>query len=384
MFKLDKSAIINNSGNTLSNSSLPKIIRISQFSKEWAEKLQYEEDYGQRFVTGSMGNEQFEFFIDCRHTPLSKDLEPTNIKAINEKLRSQKNPTILKDQLEDMFYILEMADYGRQSMSPRYRDFIPHIYYDGKKIPQRFIGMIKYYLTGSAYILIDKTCDIITSPVDTSKIKIIIYQKNNIENSFSRSLNLMKESDNKKMISKAYIDEDITEYTFIDNNGNNIITDLDAGFISELTVKNNGNIIEKQYENDSDKEYDDYFKASYLKDYLPIEDTDLNSDEEFLRKADDDYMIEYISMDIISAIKSKENNYDALYRKVIEVVEGDNRILKLSDTTLDTLKSDIGISNPEEIDLFTSDGKKLIYLKDYYYNERRYYFFFWRNSWGRN
>jgi len=81
-------------------------------------------------------------------------------------------------------------------MSPFYRDFIPHVYINEKKVWQKYVGMIKCYSKKLAFILIDKNNNLNINEIETSgndpdRIVIRICFKNNIENSSDSNTNIL-------------------------------------------------------------------------------------------------------------------------------------------------------------------------------------------------
>ena len=123
--------------------SLPVIIKMCQYNnnesllKALLDKLKNKDDKDKYTGFGNFGNLKFDFSIDCVHRPLKitgDDLncESKNMQWINSVCQHSKFPTFRRSDLEDKFWILQIPDYGHQSVSAFYRDFVLHVYFDGK------------------------------------------------------------------------------------------------------------------------------------------------------------------------------------------------------------------------------------------------------------
>ena len=155
--------------------SLPVIIKMCQYNNNQSlldallDKFKNKDE--KKYTSfGNFGNLKFDFSIDCVHRPLKIDeengrevdinYESENMQWINSICHHSKFPTFRRDDLEKRFWILQIPDYGHQSMSAFYRDFVPHVYFDGKKVWQKYVGMIRQYSQRAAYILIDREANI--------------------------------------------------------------------------------------------------------------------------------------------------------------------------------------------------------------------------------
>ena len=153
--------------------SLPVIIKMCQYNNNQSllDALIKKKNSNDKYTGfGNFGNLKFDFSIDCAHRPLKIDeengkeidinYESENMQWINSICHHSKFPTFRRDDLEKRFWILQIPDYGHQSMSAFYRDFVPHVYFDGKKVWQKYVGMIRQYSQRAAYILIDREANI--------------------------------------------------------------------------------------------------------------------------------------------------------------------------------------------------------------------------------
>lgn len=141
------------------NSSLPEFIRYFQYNNENSNPYSDANNNN-----GSIGKGSFAYLIDCMHKCLSTSSEKDTLKNethafrdLINTLRQYRSPIISKDFLFKNFVILEIPDYSHEAMSQGMNDFVVYVFTkDGKKIPQRYIGLIKEYSSRICFVLIDK------------------------------------------------------------------------------------------------------------------------------------------------------------------------------------------------------------------------------------
>lgn len=246
------------------NISMPEIVRLGQYTKEIIQRDEYNkkkikspkdfligeilsDETNKKEIgyigNGAMGNSTFDFSVDCRHWSIPYDNETKNFKWINENLRSRYYPTFRKRDILSRFYIIEISDYGNQSLSHGYRDFVPHIYFNGKKLWNRYVGLIRHYSNHSVYILIDKNENNLSIPDFSTetikKIDIRICFKNNIEIS---PLNFNEETPLLEWVNtdteKEYVDKTDFEFNEIKKTFTNLnISDYDFYFFKSSEGK---------------------------------------------------------------------------------------------------------------------------------------------------
>jgi hypothetical protein len=114
-----------------------------------------------------------------------------NFAILKNICTNMRDPTISKDWIFNNFYVFEIPDYGNQSMSKTFVDFVPQCFYDPEhldapttcvKIKSSYIGMIRSYTQKTAYVLIDKS-KYTAYPLSTIIIRCVF--KNNLENNYS-------------------------------------------------------------------------------------------------------------------------------------------------------------------------------------------------------
>jgi len=110
------------------------------------------------------------FFINFdQDSDVQNEAETDSFEYIRLILEGRKR-RLSKEYLVDNFWIYNITDYGHQSLSPGFDDFIAIIYdINGYKIPQRFTAYIRNYTTKELFILIRKDINTL-SPVGTISI----------------------------------------------------------------------------------------------------------------------------------------------------------------------------------------------------------------------
>lgn len=148
--------------------SLPVAISLVEYSsnlgneKSTLECLRNDDDHnGDGHNKGTLGNMFLSYSIDCKHGIINRKEgtdEILKFKYIEDKIKSMKCPTFSRRFLTDNFFIYEIPDYSRQAMTPGFSDMVVVIYTtEGRKVPQRYIGMIKSYTQEMCYVLVDKS-----------------------------------------------------------------------------------------------------------------------------------------------------------------------------------------------------------------------------------
>lgn len=134
-----------------SESSLPFFIKLNQYGTTMNQTV-----IG--VTNGRMGNNNFDFSVDMY--TIDGSVLSTNLKWLHETIfrdtSSNINITLTKKDIFERFIVLEIADFGSQSMSAFFRNFLPQIFLNGLKIWQKDIAIIKHYSKKIAYILIDR------------------------------------------------------------------------------------------------------------------------------------------------------------------------------------------------------------------------------------
>lgn len=142
--------------------SLPVAINLVEYSsnlgneKSTLECLRNDDDHNK----GTLGNMFLSYSIDCKHGIINRKegVDELKFKYIEDKITSMKCPTFSRRFLADNFFIYEIPDYSRQAMTPGFSDMVVVIYTtEGRKVPQRYIGMIKSYTQAMCYVLVDKS-----------------------------------------------------------------------------------------------------------------------------------------------------------------------------------------------------------------------------------
>ena len=124
-------------------------------------------DNGSNFNTyvqaGTIGNLNLAYSIEIpnsgirRITPQTADpFMTTNFASVKTTLNSYNTPIFARSFLINNFYIIKISDFGNQSLSFDSFDFFVKVYYEGRKIPQFRVGLIRRFASKEAFILIDK------------------------------------------------------------------------------------------------------------------------------------------------------------------------------------------------------------------------------------
>jgi len=342
--------------------SLPPIIKLTQYSSKLAvsyvENISNIKGYDR---VGNIGNGYFDFSLDFFHP--SEEINnlvadesngiklPQNINFINKLITNTKFPILRKtEDIDNRFYVIEIPDYGCQSMSPFYRDFVPQVYVNGYKVWQLYIGMIRQYSTKKAFICIDKNSNVAQLSGTNDEIIIRICFKNNIENIFDdqNSLTLTSSYAEKKLVLTAD-----TNFIFISKNNikdfqlfnNNTLVPNDLYFykIEEVLNSSSSDVARQTTDSEDGESSSDYFKQAFINDYQS------KTKEAYYRPE----AIVRITITLNSeaniegtwTLKSKQNNLMAYY----------------TDKILDAIPI-FSITNFEDINIFNSNGEKLSVL----------------------
>jgi hypothetical protein len=111
------------------------------------------------------------FFNEASVPGSNVENEPESItfRYVKTVLEERKR-RLSKEFILENFWVYNITDYGHQSLSPGFDDFIAIIYdINGYKIPQRFTAYIRNYTTKELFILIRKDINTL-SPVGTISI----------------------------------------------------------------------------------------------------------------------------------------------------------------------------------------------------------------------
>ena len=123
----------------------------------------------------------FDFTMDFTCAPITIGGSDDPFMDINKILELKTSPTFTNSYFAKNFILLEITDYGHQAMSPGFRDFVPQVFVNGKKIWQKYIGIIRQYSKHSAYLVISKNNNLGLTEITKENVKIRIVFKNNIE-----------------------------------------------------------------------------------------------------------------------------------------------------------------------------------------------------------
>lgn len=112
---------------------------------------------------GTIGNLNLAYSIEIPNSGVrhitSQTADPfmtTNFASVRTTLNSYNTPIFARSFLINNFYIIKISDFGNQSLSFDSFDFFVKVYYEGRKIPQFRIGLIRRFASKEAFILIDK------------------------------------------------------------------------------------------------------------------------------------------------------------------------------------------------------------------------------------
>lgn len=316
---------------------------------------------------GTIGKGYYDFTMDFTCRPIDPGSDEDCFYNINKSLEQLTLPTFSRSYfLDNRYIILQITDYGHQAMSPGFRDFVPMVFVDGKKIWQKYIGIIRQYSQRKAFIVIhpDNNLKDIAN-LKSAPIEIKIFFKNNIEvtkNSLSSIEGELstKDTNNLKTVFNFTIsDKDRFLHTNLDDY--DIMVDDEVILKTEyLTYEyNNGlNSIEKQSGGDNHKEY---FRQSYIMDYAS------GSDKEYKRNLGGSYLTLTFSKGFYNfnsstqlKLVSKQNSYNACYGKSMDDLKftsiADLKVFDKSGKRILT----IGENNTEDLEFipdFTSKQK---------------------------
>lgn len=112
---------------------------------------------------GTIGNLNLAYSIEIPNSGI-RDITPqtadpfmtTNFASVKTTLNSYNMPIFARSFLINNFYIIKISDFGNQSLSFDSFDFFVKVYYEGRKIPQFRVGLIRRFTSKEAFILIDK------------------------------------------------------------------------------------------------------------------------------------------------------------------------------------------------------------------------------------
>lgn len=112
---------------------------------------------------GTIGNLNLAYSIEIPNSGIrritSQTADPfmtTNFASVKTTLNSYHTPIFARSFLINNFYNIKISDFGNQSLSFDSFDFFVKVYYEGRKIPQFRVGLIRRFASKEAFILIDK------------------------------------------------------------------------------------------------------------------------------------------------------------------------------------------------------------------------------------
>lgn len=112
---------------------------------------------------GTIGNLNLAYSIEIPNSGIrritSQTADPfmtTNFASVKTTLNWYNTPIFARSFLINNFYIIKISDFGNQSLSFDSFDFFVKVYYEGRKIPQFRVGLIRRFASKEAFILIDK------------------------------------------------------------------------------------------------------------------------------------------------------------------------------------------------------------------------------------
>ena len=141
------------------NAGLPLSIICNQYGIN-ADNGSNDDTYVQ---AGTIGNLNLAYSIEIPNSGIrqitSQTADPlmtTNFASVKTTLNSYNMPIFARSFLINNFYIIKISDFGNQSLSFDSFDFFVKVYYEGRKIPQFRVGLIRRFASKEAFILIDK------------------------------------------------------------------------------------------------------------------------------------------------------------------------------------------------------------------------------------
>lgn len=112
---------------------------------------------------GTIGNLNLAYSIEIPNSGIRRITQQTadpfmttNFASVKTTLNSYNTPIFARSFLINNFYIIKISDFGNQSLSFDSFDFFVKVYYEGRKIPQFRVGLIRRFASKEAFILIDK------------------------------------------------------------------------------------------------------------------------------------------------------------------------------------------------------------------------------------
>lgn len=342
--------------------SLPAIIRLVQNSER---NLGNEETIieKRKNQAGTIGNNYFDFSMDFTCAPIQIGSGNDPFKDINNILQNKALPTFTREYFMK-YIVLEIPDFGHQAMSLGFRDFVPHIYINGLKLWQKYVGIIRQYSKKVAYIIIPEinNLGITKDKLTKDSIKIRIIYKNNIEDKNINNLTNTSLGQQYRIFNKVPSDrkgyikyniENANEFIYLNLknpsdydiyykvNGNEYKLLMLDNFV-KIEHNKNGSYDLSRQNMDSKKEY---FRQSYIHDYAGKDgvtyDRDIKSTLSFYLSKQVYSEDELDSVNMLY-IRSRQNSYNAYY------------INKLPLS-----KEFIPFNSIEELNFFDASGKKI-------------------------
>lgn len=285
---------------------------------------------------GTIGKGYYDFTMDFTCRPIDPGSDEDCFYNINKSLEQLTLPTFSRSYfLDNRYIILQITDYGHQAMSPGFRDFVPMVFVDGQKIWQKYIGIIRQYSQRKAFIVIhpDNNLKDIAN-LKSAPLEIKIFFKNNIEvakgslSSIEGTLSTNDTNDLKTVFTFTISDKNRFLHTNLDDYdimaGDEVI--LKTEYISYNYKTANQSIYQQNLENKKE-----YFRQSYIMDYVDEEDDDGNTIE---KKYERDTSIKNDTLEITFSkgfynfdsntqlkLVSKQNSYTACYRSNLSSAE---------------------------------------------------------------
>lgn len=293
---------------TGSGVQLPVIIRLFQYnhslinnSNDSISELSKARDN----TNGNLSEGYMDFVMDFTHAPIqtytgrisdygndSKLMASVKEKDqfwyINQILNNKKNPTFTREYFLKNYYVIEIPDYSHQSMSYGYRDFVPHVYYDGRKIWQKYVGTIRQYSKKVMWIVIKASeyaseNGVLTIPsslgnitiaepsrtFNSEKFLIRMVAKNNIEKDISH---LQRNADSGSGDYPVIRPIDAFDYYKKNNNNYEYISNLGPFFDLGNTRPTEGLSTQNFFEEGTEKIKKEYFRQAFINDYAAADD----------------------------------------------------------------------------------------------------------------
>lgn len=322
--------LVKNGGD--STNSLPPIIRMLQYNDNWFKSnSNIKNDLVNRKIEtpGYIGNGYLDMCADFTCAPIIPGSDEDEFKAINNVLLTTKYPTFRKEIFDKDYLIFETVDYGHQSMTMNYMDFVPQVFVNGQKIWQKYIGLIRVYSSKKAWVIIKKSNNIHNSDYEYKTSDIFQFRfvfKTNIEKGDLNKTEypFKKDTDGKFKIKNTdfiFSSDTLDDYDlFVKNTKSNNLTQVDSKnfyFKIEAVNDNEYAAVETQNKKNSEKHIE-YFRQSFINDYTG---DNSNDNDEIIRKLgkngktlllDTSYPL---NNDEIFVLKTKQHNYNAEYKQ---------------------------------------------------------------------